>query len=55
MASVIRYEVRVDGVEEGAFDDLEAAEDFFSGLDDGCLPIELVKITETVLKSRHCK
>jgi hypothetical protein len=51
----IRYEVRVEGIEEGAFDDRDAAEDFFKGLDDGCAPIELVKITETVLRSRRCK
>jgi hypothetical protein len=51
----VRYEVRVEGTEEGTFDDRDQAEDFFKGLDDGCLPIELVKVTETVVRSRHCK
>ena len=53
--ATIRYEVRVEGFEEGAFDDRDAAEEFFNGIDDGCRAIELVKITETVLRSRHCK
>ena len=53
--ALVRYEVRLEAIEEGALVERDAAEDFFKGLDDGCAPIELVKITETVLRSRRCK
>jgi hypothetical protein len=47
--STIRYEVRVDSLEEAAFDDRDAAEAYFADADG---ERELVKVTETILRTR---
>lgn len=48
-----RYEIRLDDVEEATFDDRDQANLWLDELDDGTTPITLVKITETVVASRH--
>jgi len=53
--TTITYEVCTEGVLEEWFDDLAEAKEFIDALNDGVLPLQLVKVTREIVETRNQK